>query len=262
MPRKFGFMLAWLLLGFSALRAQEPAVDTPAPAGAAAGRWTQTMGQPPVWPDDLGAIESCDAIRADLARLCAVADQRLPELREQGGACTLLEQLGGELAANPPDLSSELRSYDALLGNVFHLFRAVGRERMGALRRVVAERDLAEPAALALYRWAVHHRRCGPTEGPRIDTPALYAYSGFVFNTMGGQAYLRRRSPHVEALVCFYALEALDRAIAAGHNPEGLDPRREISRCRELVGSEAFVFAERYVERLDAMARRWEDGRP
>ena len=37
--------------------------------------------------------------------------------------------------------------------------------------------------------------------------PALYDYAGFFFNTLGGQAYLRRRTPRVESLVCFYALQ-------------------------------------------------------
>ena len=86
----------------------------------------------------------------------------------------------------------------------------------------------------------------------------MYAYSGFLFNTMGGQAYLRRRTPRTEALACFYALQVLDQAIAAGHNPEGLDPRTEIPRCRALLDSQPLVFSARYVDTLDRMARRWE----
>ena len=224
--------------------------------------WIDLLGAPPLLPANLDAVESCDVVRNDVARICAALDSRAPELRSEGGACALLEQLGAELAANPPDIASELSSYDTMLANVFHLFRVAGRERIGALRGLLAERDLAEPAALTLYRWASHHRRCAPDEGPHIVGGTLYAYAGFLFNTMGGQAYLRRRSPQVEALACFYALQALDRSVRQGHNPEGIDPRPEFPRCRELVASEGLLLGERYVEELDAMASRWEDGRP
>jgi hypothetical protein len=192
-----------------------------------------------------------------LARICAALDVRAPALREHGGACTLIEQLGSELAAAPPDLSSELRSYDVLLRNVFHLFRVAGRERMQVMRRALAEQDLAEPAAIALYRWAISHQRCSGSDSQSVSSEALYAYAGFFFNTLGGQAYLRRRSPRVEALACFYGLHALDGAIRAGHNPYGLDPRPEIPRCRDLVALQGFVFSDRYLAELDEMSARW-----
>jgi hypothetical protein len=197
-----------------------------------------------------------------LGRICATLEARTPALREFGGACALIEQLGPELAANPPDLSSELSSYDTLLGNVFHVFRVAGRGRMRVMRRAVAERDLAEPGALALFRWAISHDRCSGARSRPVGRDALYSYAGFLFNTLGGQAYLRRRSPRIEALACFYGLQVLDAAIRDGHNPQGLDPRSEIPRCRELVGAQRFVFTEQYVAALDEMSRRWETRGP
>ena len=233
----------------------EPAADL-VPSGGPAAAWVELSGAPPVWPEDLSAVQSCEEINQEVSRVCAALDVRAPALRGAGGACALLEQLAGELAANPPDLSSELRSYDTMLGNVFHLFRVAGRERMKLLQRALVEEEIAEPAALALYRWAIHHRRCGRGK-QKLDTAARYAYAGFLFNTMGGQAYLRRRSPRVEALACFYALQVLDGAIRDGHNPQGLDPRPEISRCRELALSQPLLFSEKYAEELDEMASRW-----
>lgn len=234
-----------------------PETNAPATPVDAVELWTELTGESPRWPADFSAPESCAGVRNDLARVCAALDVRAPTLREYGGACTLIEQLGSELAAAPPDLSSELRSYDTLLRNVFHLFRVAGRERMQAVRRALEEQDLAEPAALALYRWAISHERCSGSDSHPVTEEALYAYAGFLFNTLGGQAYLRRRSPRVEALACFYGLQALDRAIQAGHNPEGLDPRPEISRCRDLIAVQGFVFSDQYVAELEEMSRRW-----
>jgi hypothetical protein len=235
----------------------EPRAESERVAEAGARRWREVTGQDPVWPEPLSEPASCEEVRADLARICVALDVRTPELRDHGGACTLIEQLGAELAASPPDLAPELRDYDTLVKNVFHLFRIAGRERMQVMRRALSEEDLVEPAALALYRWAVSHERCTRGDGPKLRKAVLYAYAGFAFNTLGGQAYLRRRSPRVESLACFYGLSALDGVIRAGHNPEGLDPRREIPRCRELAASQPLVFSERYTAELDAMARRW-----
>jgi hypothetical protein len=231
-------------------------------ADEAARSWSEAMGRPPRWPENLSSPGNCDDVRQDLARICAAFDARAPALRQHGGACAMIEQLGQELVAAPPDLSSELRSYDTLLQNVFHLFRVAGRERMQAARRALAQEELAEPAALALYRWAISHERCSASRSLTVRGDALYAYAGFLFNTLGGQAYLRRRSPRIEALACFYGLQVLEHAIRSGHNPQGLDPRPEIPRCRALVASQDLVFSDRYVAELDAMARRWADGAP
>jgi hypothetical protein len=89
----------------------------------------------------------------------------------------------------------------------------------------------------------------------------LYHHAAFLFHTIGGQAYLRRRSPKVEALAGFYALQILDRAIEEKHNPHGIDPRPEIERTRRLLEGQRFVFGEQYGKNLEAMARKWEDVR-
>jgi hypothetical protein len=226
-----------------------------------ARRWTAALGQPPEWPGDFSAPGNCEQVELELARVCTALDARAAAsgMRDLGGACALMDRVIAELAAAPPDLSSELRSYEAMLGNVFHLFRALGRERMQVLRRVLGEeRDLAEPLAMALYRWSISREACSESAPTRLRVQSMYAYAGFLFQTMGGQAYLRRRSPKTEALACFYALQVLDHAIEGGYNPQGFDPRTEIPRCRALVESQPLVFSDRYVAMLDEMSRAWE----
>lgn len=224
-------------------------------------RWRDAVGQAPAWPEDLSSSFDCAAVELELARACAAVDARVGSsgLATEGGARALLERVVGDLAAAPPDLSSELRSYEAMLSNVFHVFRVLGRERVQVLRDALGqEQDLAEPLALAFYRWSISRGSCAKDGPSPIRPQTLYAYAGFLFHTMGGQAYLRRRAPKTEALVCFYALQALDQAIAGGYNPQGLDPRGEIPRCQALVATQPLVFSDRYVDELDRMSRAWE----
>jgi hypothetical protein len=195
-----------------------------------------------------------------MAAVCRALDARpyVRGLAASGGVCALIEEAGTALAARPPELASELRSHGTMLSNVYHVFRVLGAERMRLLRRVLAEeQELAEPAALALYRWVISREDCGHGSLAEIDRDVLYDYGTFLFNTMGGQAYLRRRSPRVEALTCFYALQVLDRSIQAGHNPHGIDPRPEIGRCAALLQSQPFVFADNYMVELQEIGARW-----
>ena len=172
----------------------------------------------------------------------------------------MLKQVSEELATRPPDISSELKSHSVMLANVFHAFRVLGRKRLGLLRNTLeGERNLAEPLAFALYRWLASRETCAPTGSNPVRFAALYNYAGFFFNTLGGQAYLRRRTPRVESLVCFYALQVVDRSVERGRNPHGLDPRPEIGRCLALVRSQDLLFADRYADELGRMARRWDE---
>jgi hypothetical protein len=225
-------------------------------------QWESSMGAPPEWPANLDR-PGCEEVEREMRHLCAALDDR-PRLRVagEGSPCEFLQNVVRDLAARPPDPSAELRSRDATLQNVFHLFRVLGAERMALLSALLAEEgELAEPAALVLYRWWVSRETCGGEAS--VGSAALYDYAGFAFNSIGGQAYLRRRNPRVEAIACFYALHALDVAIAGGHNPYGLDLSPEIERCAALVTTQPLVFSDRYREVLDEMARRWEaKGRP
>lgn len=225
-------------------------------------RWKALTGQAPAWPEDLTDPQSCEQVEADLARVCSVLDQRdyVREVAPAGGACGLIRTVAEELASRPPDISSELGSYQTILDNVFHLFRVIGRERLDLLRRIQwEEHELAEPAAMALYRWAVSRERCARSGATTLRPEPMYEYAGFFFNTMGGQAYLRRRAPRIETLASLYALLIVDRAQQSGLNPAGIDPRPEIERTRALIESESLVFREHYLLILDQMAERWKE---
>jgi hypothetical protein len=223
----------------------------------ARSRWEEVLGAPPTWPGDLSDPESCREIEEQLANLCGYLEER-----GYSGSCGMLRESAEALAAHPPNLSSDLKQLGATLENVFHLFRRLRGQRIDFVRRIMREeRALTEPAAMALYRWLASRERCARSGRTEIGMEPLYEYAAFLFHTVGGQAYLRRRSPEVEALAGFYALQILDRAIEHNYNPHGIDPRPEIERTRRLLEGQQFVFAERYLENLDDMARKWEDGR-
>ena len=239
--------------------AADPGEGLASPAAEARRAWAAKLGSEPEWPVSLNSPQDCEKVERDLQRVCVYLDAR-PELRELAngyGSCDLLRQAADSLAARPPRVSSELRSYETILSNVFHLSRVLGRKPMRYPGKLLAgQQELAEPLALAAYQWMISREQCLQTTP--LDGDVLYAYAGFLFNTMGGQAYLRRRSPRVEGLACFYALQVVDAAQQRGHNPDGLDPRKEIQRCSALLESQSLVFGSEYLDNLEDMSMRWE----
>lgn len=222
-------------------------------------RWAELMGTPPRWPEGFPSSKDCDSALEDLLALCHELESR-PYLQgklKRGGCYTLMVQASEALAAHPPVASGELLRYESLLANVFHFFRVLGRDRVHLLREILSrEQALAEPLAMALFGWLSTREQCEQKD-LRIRFRTLYDYAAFFLNTVGGQVYLRRRSPKIAGLVSFYALVILDLALQKGINPHGVDIRPHIPHCRELLNRPDLIFKDQYLEILREMEKRW-----
>lgn len=222
--------------------------------------WERALGPVPSWPENLLEPGSCSDLGAEIDAFCTLLDSR-PSFREaapEGGSCALISAAGSALAARPPVVARELRDPERFLANAFHLFRVLGEERMHLMSRVLREEEaLAEPLAFHLFRWAASRSRCGEGAERALASPVLYDYGVFLLRSMGGQAYLRRRVPRVEALATFYALVVLDDAVGRGHDPEGIDLLRDIRRSHQMLSEQDLVFRGRYLDLLDEMDERW-----
>lgn len=237
----------------------EAAVDEETTSGytATEKRWLRTTGTPPVWPQRFRSGANCgDAVRR-LRSLCQRLD-REPDVQSMGlesGTFDLLTALARDLAADPPVVQGVLRNADRARANVAHLYRVFGKERTGKVIRILGGHpEYAEPLALAVYRWS-SAEDCSDGSPTPIDLERQYEYAAFLVNTIGGQAYLRRRSPRQEALASFYALMIAWRAMERRHDPHGVNILPEIERCIELMQGADLVFRDRYIEQLEAMQR-------
>lgn len=224
-------------------------------------RWTELTGSSPQWPQDLLRPASCTEAEEDFRFFCQELDRR-PYLQDRlppGGSFNLFTSLARQLSAHPPVASGELRLPEAIVGNVFHLFRVAGKEPLGLLKSIMLqEQALAEPAAIVIYRYLVAQDRCWKENSisPRL---ALEDYAAFFLNTLGGQGYLRRLPPRLSGLAGFYALVILDEAVLAGRNPHGIDLRNHLAFYKGLIGSQEFIFKDRYLETLSNIEARWKD---
>jgi len=222
-------------------------------------KWAELTGSYPKWPDDLLAPKDCVEVEEDLKAICSELDRRpyLAGQLPQGGSFELLKMALRDLSSVVPVASAEMRRPDAVLANVFHFYRVLGPRRVSLINEIMAnEEALSEPMAMALYRWVAAQDKCNP-QAPAISRGTFLDYAAFLLNTMGGQGYLRRRSPKIASLATFYALVALDSAAKEGSNPHGLDLTPHISFCRSLLSRQDLVFRDRYLQILEEMGERW-----
>ncbi len=225
--------------------------------------WTTATGAPPEWPEDLESPSDCSRVVSELKELTGRLDQRgyVQGWELQGGVYGLLTGSALDLAGNRPLVMGELTRLDTVLANVSHGYLVLGRSRLERILRLIREEpDMVEPMAMALFRWLRVRDRCGDPldRGPGIH--AQYDYAAFLLNSLGGQAYLRRRPARIEALAGFYVLLILDRSIEEGYNPYGLDPGREFARYRQMLAGQDLVFTNRYRELLGELERRHTPG--
>lgn len=232
-------------------------MPTPKPSDAQR-QWTEVTGATPRWPEDLSSPQDCEAVQEDLLAICWVLDSRayVRARGPAGGSFALLEKAVEDLASHPPVASGESLTSETVLANAFHLFRNLGSSRMDLMRDILSrEEGLAEPGSMALYRWLVTREQCAG-ERVLITSRVLYDYAAYLLNTLGGQGYLRRRSPKLAGLSMFYALLILDQGIQKGIDPYGVDIRPHIIICRGLIGSQELVFRDQYLSALQEMEKR------
>lgn len=234
---------------------EEP--GTPRPPEAQR-QWTELTGHAPRWPEDLSLPQDCEAVQEDLLAICWALDSRayVRARGPAGGSFALLEKAVEDLGSHPPVASGESLTPEAVLANAFHLFRVLGSSRMDLVRDILTrEEGLAEPGAMAAYRWLVTREQCAG-EGVVITSKVLYDYATYLLNTLGGQGYLRRRSPKLAGLSMFYALLLVDQGIQKGIDPYGVDIRPHVVICRDLLRSQELVFRDQYLSVLQEMEKR------
>jgi len=219
----------------------------------AAQNWNEITGATPRPIGAGGLAQDCASIEREWRQTCKHLDARFPI----DDSYALSVELTEALSRSRPAVQGELLQHGLMLQNVFHLFRVVGAERMATLAQILEQEDLLEPVSHAFYRWISAGDRCAEGGAKGVSAEIRSEYAAYLFQTLGGQAYLRRRTPRAEALACFYAIHSIDLAQRGGKNSQGYDPRREIPRCRRLLMAERWTLEESYTERLDAIAAGW-----
>lgn len=166
---------------------------------------------------------------------------------------TRFKKILNRLASQTPIPAGEATDTKAIIRNIFHFYRILGRKDLRLIRDILSkEEDTLEYNFEMFYKW--FGLRCPKPEGLRPSMEILYRYAGFLINSTGGRACLFRRSQEVRLLISYYCLLIVHDADKKGINNYGIDILPLIKPLRnEISYYPAFQFQEKYIEQLNRL---------
>ncbi|MDF1577573.1 MAG: hypothetical protein P1P81_03910 [Desulfobulbales bacterium] len=177
------------------------------------------------------------------------------------GARVQLKKLLEKLLDNPPIVARETDSLFTILTNTAHFYRVLGKENVLMIREIIIrEADILEVTFALFNQWSIIGDQCRHDQTEiRLPLPKLYEYAGFFLNTLGGQSYLFRRTPHIRLLIKYYCVMVIDRANAEVVNRYGIDivPHLE-SLINEIEIGETMVYKEQYLRNLRELRNKYQ----
>lgn len=164
-----------------------------------------------------------------------------------------------KLVDNPPVVSGEADDLFTLLKNTAHFFRVLGENNIILLKEIfVHEADKIEPLAEDLYVILGFPEKLATHYNIQITDTALYEYSSFLMNTMGGRLYMFRRDMEIRMLVSYYSILFVEQAEEKGLNNHGLDVMPFVINLIKEVENhgQRLVMRDTYLERLYEIDQR------
>lgn len=179
----------------------------------------------------------------------------------ENGARAHFKKIIEKLLDNPPIVARETDSLFTILTNTAHFYRILGKDNVLMIREmIIREADILEATFALFHQWSRLGSQCRDVQTEiRLPLPKLYEYAGFFLNTLGGQSYLFRRTPHIRLLIKYYSVLVIDRANAEVVNRYGIDivPHLE-SLINEMEIGETMVYKEQYLRKLRELQNKYQ----
>jgi len=166
-----------------------------------------------------------------------------------------------KLLDSPPTVLRETDDLLTILKNSAHFFRVLGKDNVLLLKEILTrEKDKIEEV-VANYSLVIEHAE--PLNNDlslKISDNAMYEYSCFFLNTMGGKLYLARRDSLSRMLVSYYALMIADQANIQEKNTYGLQLQPSIDMLTADIetGGNHLHYKEAYLDTLYDLKEKYQ----
>jgi hypothetical protein len=198
--------------------------------------------------------DECQKMEKDLHEFFTYLDTKdyIRELRIEGGTFNHFIKIIRVLSLEPPIPAGEGLSYDMIINNIYHFYRALELKDLTLIKLILKnEADTMEINLALFYKWLMSNDECGQKEGipPALDT--LYRYAGFLVNSIGGRSYLFRRETRLRLLLYYYSLLIIHEADKKKMNNFGVDITPFLEPLAEEIENYQFLyFRKEYAGRL------------
>ena len=162
------------------------------------------------------------------------------------------ETLIEKLSSHPPIPAGEGLDSLTMTRNVYHFYRVLDDDEVRLIKQILKnEAEYLEINLDTFFQWLMPAEPCPDLDQARPSLDVLYQYAGFLLNTIGGRAYLSRRTTPVRLLTSYYALLIVHEADKNGKNTYGIDIFPEISRlARDISVYPDFEFQNTYIQKM------------
>ena len=202
---------------------------------------------------------SCSQIENDAVEFFKYLDNKNYTQHLESGIDTYdrFKTIIRKLSSSPPIPAGEGIDFRIMYRNIFHFFRMLEKNDLRLIREVMTnEADSLEMNLDLFYNWLMMEGQCPDREGIRPSLDVKYQYAGFLLNTIGGRAYLFRRSLELRLLVSYYCLLIIHEADKRGKNSYGIDIFPIITEVKDEISIYPdFYFQKEYIDRLNLLER-------
>ncbi len=196
-------------------------------------------------------------IETELTEFFAFLDTQdyLQRLDQGATSYEHFEHVIKKLSSNPPIPAGEGMDLKYMYRNIFHFFRLLNRDDLYLIRETIShEIDSMEMNLGLFYRWLTVEGPLLKSEGLRPSLDVRYQYAGFFLNTIGGRAYLFRRSLGLRLLVSYYCLLIIHEADKEGRNTYGIDVLPTLLAVKSEIGNYPdFRYRDEYIRKLTTL---------
>ncbi len=168
----------------------------------------------------------------------------------------VLSEIVKKLSYNPPVCQGEGVNSEIMLKNIYFFSRTLSIDEIRLIKEILEkESDQMEFVLKWAYIWLINKDRCLDPYGLLPNLEIAYRYACFFLNTIGGRAYLFRRSDPIRILLTYYSLLIIYKMNEKGKNiygvnvsPISIKLEKEIKRYPELL------FQKEYLNMIKKMA--------
>jgi hypothetical protein len=176
---------------------------------------------------------------------------------------TLFKKILRQVVARTPVPAGEGIDPKFIISNIYHFYRSLDRKELRLIREVlINEQDSMELNLELFYRWVSSGERCPKSNIRRPSAGVLYRYAGFFLNTVGGRAYLFRRTPSIRLIISYYSVLIVCEADKQGKNEYGIDIFPLIPNLiDEMERADHLQLQDEYIHRLSEIERYYQQRR-
>jgi hypothetical protein len=216
-------------------------------------------------PPEVSKKDECIELEKEFNDFFSYLDTRdyIRHLQLGMGSYEYFKLILSKLTSNPPVPAGEGVESKLMIRNIYYFYRVLSKTDIRLLKEIlVNESEGIEIKLAMLYRWLTSEERCGDPEDIKPSFDVLYRFAGFFMNTVGGRAYLYRRSPKLRVIVSYYCALIINRADRIGKNTYGIDLFPMLSHLyQEMDSRDDLQFKEEYLTNLALIQNYYLRGR-